>query len=163
MSAPGNEELLARARIRIAENIRLVAPGVYQGAAFPSSYAPLVAEIGIDSVLDLRDEGEHDLAKLSSSGLRYNHLPIAESRAPSQVALARAVRWVTDERASGHNVLVHCRFGVSRSTVVACAILIAMGETFDSACLRIRELRPGSLERPDHLAALEMFARPTPT
>lgn len=50
---------------------------------------------------------------------------------------------------SGHRVLVHCRAGLGRTGMVAARLLVEMGVPSSQAILRVRQVRPGTIENSD--------------
>lgn len=116
--------------------------------------------MGIDSVLDLRAEGQHDQAQLDAARLRYHRLPMDEFEPPTLGEITGGAAWALGEMAAGRAVLVHCRLGMSRSVCMACAILIAEGHSFESALRTVRTVRPSARLTKSQLACLAEFATP---
>ncbi|MDE3097658.1 MAG: dual specificity protein phosphatase family protein [Chloroflexota bacterium] len=114
--------------------------------------------MGVDSVLDLRAEDEHDRTQLAAARLRYHRLPMEEFAPPAISQLKEGTAWALGEMAAGHAVLVHCRLGMSRSVCMACAILIAEGHSFEAALRTVRAVRPSARLTPDQLDCLATFA-----
>ncbi len=129
-----------------------------QGPCFSSRQARLIAAMGVESVLDLRAEGQHDQTQLDAARLRYHRLPMEEFEPPTLAQITDGTAWALGEMAAGHAVLVHCRLGMSRSVCMACAILIAEGHSFDSALRTVRAVRPSARLTSDQLDCLAKFA-----
>ncbi len=132
-----------------------ITPQLIQGPLFPSKHAPLVSAMGIESVLDLRDPDGHDASMLAEANLHYYHHPMPEFDPPTLAQLEEGVRWSLAEMAAGRTVLVHCRIGKSRSTCMACAILIGQGHRLGSALNTVREARPDMILTEEQLVHLE--------
>ncbi len=132
-----------------------ITPQLIQGPSFPSKQASLVWEMGIESVLDLREPEGHDESMLAEANLRYCHHPMLEYDPPTLEQLEEGVRWSLAEMAAGRAVLVHCRIGKSRSACMAVAILIGEGHRLGSALNTVRDARPDILLSEDQLVHLE--------
>jgi hypothetical protein len=142
---------------RLRADVVWVTPQLAQGARFDSRYAPLVAALGIGSVLDLREDEGHDGAMLAAAGVRYLNLPMPEFEPPVLRHLQEGVRWSLAEMASGRAVLVHCRLGVSRSPLMASAVLVGQGHSVASALAAVRKARPRRQLNDEQLACLVDF------
>jgi atypical dual specificity phosphatase len=56
-------------------------------------------------------------------------------------------------------VAVHCGAGLGRTGVVLACYLVAKGQPPDNAIVRVRRLRPGSIETDEQAEAIHHFAR----
>lgn len=119
-----------------------ITPFLAQSGQFKTQQAAHLAREGTGSVLDLREEGDHDRATLARAGLHYLHLPVIDGEAPSLEQLSRAADWVLAETAQDRKVLVHCRLGVSRSACLVCAVLLRMGYPLAEAYELVKRSRP---------------------
>jgi len=103
-------------------NFHQVDERVYRGAQPAAKDFAILAQMGIKTVLDLRDgdghvRSEEKLAK--AAGLRYISLPMHGFEAPSEQQITRALAILQD--AGNGPVFVHCRRGADRTgTVIAC-------------------------------------------
>ncbi|MGB6895698.1 MAG: sulfur transferase domain-containing protein, partial [Dehalococcoidia bacterium] len=84
-----------------------ITPFLAQSGQFKTRQAAHLAREGTGSVLDLREEEDHDRATLARAGLHYLHLPVTDGEAPSLEQLSRAAVWVLAETAQDRKVLVH--------------------------------------------------------
>ncbi len=132
-----------------------ITPQLIQGPSFPSKQAPLLVELGIDSVLDLREPGGHDAATIAAANVHYYHHPMREFDPPALAQLEEGVRWSLAEMALGRNVLVHCRVGQSRSACMACAILIGQGHGLSSAIQTVKAARRDMILSNEQTSLLE--------
>ena len=98
---------------------------------------------GIGSVICLRQEGEPegtltgrivpayspDLQRLACErvGLRFQHLGCTDFMCPRPDEVADTLRAIDGEVDAGHAVLVHCRAGVGRTSLMTCAWLMSRG------------------------------------
>jgi atypical dual specificity phosphatase len=128
--------------------------------AFDPEYAALRRD-GITLLVNLQDDA-HAPETLERFGLRELHLPVTDFSPPTQEQITQAIAAIEAANAAGEAVAVHCVAGIGRTgTVVACW-LVTQGMTAEVAIERIRELRPGSVETPEQVAAVQTFARGQP-
>ena len=144
-----------RAARRLRAGFAWITPQLVQGPMFASEQSMLVARMGIESVLDLREPDGHDASMLAEANLHYCHHPMPEFDPPTLAQLEEGVRWSLAEMEAGRTVLVHCRIGKSRSACMACAILIGQGHRLSSAMNTVREARPDMALTEEQLAHLE--------
>jgi protein-tyrosine phosphatase len=104
-----------------------------------------------DEMADLRDSGIDVLVSLqpaterhevgltgepeaaAHAGLVFRELPIPDLGVPGQREALPLVRAIAGDLEAGRNVAIHCFAGVGRSSVLAGAVLVALGETPDEA------------------------------
>jgi histidinol-phosphate aminotransferase len=129
-----------------------VIPGLWMGSAPAARQAARLARDGIDSVVDLREEGT-DLVQWPPEVV-VRHLPLVDHGTPSREALHDAAEAVAALVNQGHEVLVHCQAGVERTPMVVCAALVMMGWPLPAAYQRIVEVRPDAAPTDGQLAAL---------
>jgi protein-tyrosine phosphatase len=91
-------------------------------------------------------------------GLIYISYPIPDRGVPSTISDAKSIidalaRYITE----GKHVAVHCRMGIGRSTMMAAATLVALGETPERAFAMIQEAR--GCEVPDTPEQLQWVKR----
>lgn len=86
---------------------------------------------------------EPDAAR--AAGLDYRAFPIRDFSVPDAAALTVLVRELAGELASGRHVVVHCRGGVGRSSLVAAAVLVHEGATPDDAWAQVAAARGGAV------------------
>jgi predicted protein tyrosine phosphatase len=140
-------------------DLHFVAPGLAIGACFPmDGAARLAAEHGIARVVDVRVERCDDEEVLRLHGIRLLHLPTEDTRAISQARLAHGVAFVEDGLDRGERVLVHCQYGIGRSALLACCVLVARGEAPLAALETAKCARPVVSPSPEQLQALATFS-----
>jgi tyrosine-protein phosphatase SIW14 len=103
-------------------NFQKVDDHVYRGGQPTDSGFKDLAELGIKTVVDLRDIGEHSQADeqkvVTDLGMRYVSIPMQGMSTPKEAQVA-AVMALLNDTASGP-VFVHCRRGADRTgTVIA--------------------------------------------
>lgn len=96
-------------------------------------------------LLEVRELGPQVLSR----GMQWFHLPIVDVQPPGA---AFEKEWeavgpkLGDSLQRGEKALVHCRGGLGRAGTVAALLLIAAGDSPDSAIRRVRQARPGAIE-----------------
>jgi len=102
-------------------NFHRVDEHLFRGAQPAASEFQRLAQLGIKTVLDLREEG-HSVSEqklVEAAGMRYVSLPMSGVLAPSDQQISHALA-VLEDSANGP-VFVHCRRGADRTgTVIAC-------------------------------------------
>lgn len=94
--------------------------------------------------LDLQREG----SVVAALGLTFHAFPIPDRGVPvSSDSVAQLVREIIDSLNSGAHVVVHCRQGIGRSSLIAAATLVAGGVDLPDALAAIKESR--GLEVPE--------------
>jgi len=140
-------------------DLHFVTPGLAVGASFPmEGAARLAAEHAIARVVDLRVERCDDEAVLRLHGIRLLHLPTEDTRAISQARLADGVAFVSEGIDAGERVLIHCQYGIGRSALLACCVLVARGAPPLAALEAAKCARPVVSPSPEQLAAFGVFA-----
>ncbi|MGE0687463.1 MAG: dual specificity protein phosphatase family protein [Dehalococcoidia bacterium] len=110
---------------------------------------------GVGAVLEIRSEGQDDVAVLEARGIPYRREEVPDHGAPTLSELYEMVQWVRAQMNQRRKVLVHCRLGLGRSAMVACATLIALGFPLDVAYSMLRKVRPNVQLSPKQVNALE--------
>lgn len=124
---------------------------------------------GVDSVLSLLDGEElRDLglateaAECRRQGLTYLNQPTVDFSVPTEQALNRIAQTVMDRMRDGGTVLVHCRAGIGRSGMTACAVLIRQGNAAEAAIATVSDARGRSVpDTAEQAALLHRFAAVT--
>lgn len=156
---------LAQARVGFLVLLRLtdrggwVAPGVL-GCAYPRTERAMAAlsGSGVRLLVNLH-ERSHDPARLKRHSLREVHLPVKDFAAPSPEQMERGMGEILKALAMGEATAVHCGGGLGRTgTVLACYLASSEGLGAEEAVRRVRALRPGSVETPAQLAAIQAWA-----
>ena len=158
---------MSQARVALRTLLRLtdrgvwVAPGVL-GCAYPRTERALAAlsASGVRLLVNLHGR-PHDPARLGRHGLREVHLPVEDFAAPSLPQLERGVEAIAGALAAGEAAAVHCGGGLGRTgTLLACYLLAGSGGLGAAEAIgRVRSLRPGSVETPAQVRAVEAWAR----
>ena len=114
---------LAAAQVQGVPNFHKVNDGIYRGGQpSPDGFRSL-ASLGVRTVIDLRETGEHSQSQeatwVKADGMRYVSIPMGKLSAPHDADVARTLSILADR--SAEPVFLHCRRGSDRTgTVVAC-------------------------------------------
>jgi protein-tyrosine phosphatase len=125
------------------------------GSAPLASQWDALFDAGVGAVLEIRSEGKDDVSVLEARGIPYRREEVIDHGAPTLSELYDMVKWVRTQMDARRKVLVHCRMGLGRSAMVACATLIALGFPLDVAYSMLRKVRPGVQLSPKQVNALE--------
>lgn len=139
-----------------------IIPGLRIGAAPSRRTARAIARIGVTCAVDLRENFGPGLWPAAVRAISY---PMVEYEAPSVASLRAIGDNVAQLVAGGEVVYVHCRAGVQRAPMVACAALMQMGSSLADAYRLIvsrRAVAGMSEEQLDVLKALD-GERPLPS
>lgn len=104
---------------------------------------------GVDSVVSLLTPSEKTEFNLEEEetacrrqGLQFRSLAIPDRGVPQSGALLkRLVSTMLDDLNSGKTVVIHCRQGIGRSSLIAASAMTAFGEDPDRAFRKIAEAR----------------------
>jgi atypical dual specificity phosphatase len=105
---------------------------------------------GVQAILSVR---EGPLVKLWVEGLEYLNVPVKNHAIPTQSELNTCVEFLMKQVAAGKKTDVHCAAGKGRTgTVLACYLIRKYGLSSEEAIQKIRNLRPGSIERKQEIS-----------
>jgi protein-tyrosine phosphatase len=124
------------------------------GAPLASQWEELF-KAGIGAVLEIRSEGQDDVAVLEANAVPYRREEVPDFGAPTLSELYEMVQWVRRQIEERRRVLVHCRLGLGRSAMVACATLIALGFPLNVSYSMLRKVRPNVSLSTQQVSALE--------
>jgi hypothetical protein len=140
-------------------DISWLTPGLAMGGCVPEDAIEWVArKLKIGQVVDLRAEVAIDPIIWTSHGVRFLALPTADHQPIDPELLDHGVRTVLSALDEDIRVLVHCQFGIGRSALLACCVLVAFGHEPCEAIAIAKRARPIVSPHPDQLHALLAFA-----
>lgn len=130
-----------------------IADHVFLGSAPLTSFA--VSELRRNNIVaivnlcyELPPSMQKKILRLEMSGMEQLHLPLVDLTVPSIEVIDKAVNFVSSHVAKSHNVLIHCKSGMSRGAIV-------------SLCYLLASVPPSSLPTsPDPLASLSLTITP---
>ena len=130
------------------------------GTLLPRQFAGL-AQMGIQAVVDVREEGRDDERLLAQHGIHLLHLPVRDYWPPSQSQLLQGTDWVLGQLKAGRKTLLHCKNGVGRSIVLGCCVLMRQGYDLGRAVRLVKARRQGVDLNRRQMSALEQFNTPS--
>jgi predicted protein tyrosine phosphatase len=136
-----------------------VAPGLFIGRLpFPSERTR-VRDAGVQAVLNLCWEFPRLSQVDRDPRLATIHVPILDAGAPTESQFQTAVEVVTQWRATGRSVLIHCAQGHGRTATIAAAVLVRLQLAADAgeALSRVRAVRPFAIPSREQKAALMKY------
>ena len=134
-------------------------PDTVAGCIYPDEEAlGAVSRLGISVIVNLH-ERPHPRETLARYGLTELHLPVRDFTPPTLSQIETAIEAIEDAVAAGRRVAVHCAAGLGRTGTLLACYLVRQGMTADEAIVRVRAVRPGSIETPAQEAAVEGYAR----
>ncbi len=124
------------------------------GALSPEEYDRF-REAGITHIIDLREDDDADHGRLEALKIKRRHVPVPDRGPPTVQQLAEVAEWVDvhDERAA---IYVHCKGGFGRAATMAVGLLVAQGNTLDSAVEQVRNRRPEMRINEEQMAWLRL-------
>jgi Dual specificity phosphatase, catalytic domain len=135
-----------------------VLPGLYIGAEPGRRAGRLLAKAGVTHAVDLRSSPP--AASPWPEGVTVLRFPLLEYEAPGVEALDLVSKQVVGLTLQGAVVYIHCRAGVQRAPMVACAVLVQMGWPLSDAFQLIRQRRAvTALSDPQVAVLRELRAR----
>ncbi len=121
---------------------------------------------GVDVVVSLLEpeeiaelELENERACCEVSGITFLSFPIPDRKIPSSNQQAKAfIRELTELLAGGKSIVIHCRQGIGRASMIAAAVMGSGGIPVDEAFERIAIARgcpvPDTLEQREWVVGL---------
>lgn len=108
---------------------------------------------GVTAILSLTE------AEIDLPGFEVLRLPVVDMTSPTIEQLHAAVTFLRGVVARGGAAVVHCTAGMGRTGTILAAYLLGEGFSVEEALLRVRRLRPGSVETADQEGILEAYAQ----
>jgi protein-tyrosine phosphatase len=116
---------------------------------------------GVDILVSLLEYSEISELELideedccGSYGIIFLNFPITDRDVPKSFdETHNFIRKLSDYYREGKKIAIHCRAGIGRSSLIACAVLVLHGENVDDAFLKISQAR--GFPVPDTQAQIE--------
>jgi len=141
-------------------NFSWILPNLAMGGALSVEAAERIArEHGIRHIVDLRLEDKDDEEELRRHGMTLLHLPTADLCAVSPEMLDHGVAWVSRHLRRGDKVFIHCQYGIGRSALLVCCVLVSLGHTPSGALRLAKDSRPCVGPTPEQLDTLLAWSR----
>ena len=130
---------------------------VYRGAQPSYRGFHTLKELGVDTVINLRPESDHERKIVAKQGMRYLYMPLPPLDAPTHDVTLAFLEAVTDP-AHG-KVFFHCYHGVDRTgTMAACLRIARDGWTVEEALAEMRAFKVHESGQRSKLAYVADFA-----
>jgi len=92
-----------------------------------------IQKLGINCVIDMRSESLFDESLFESIGIKYFNIPVDNYFAPELEQIDTAIEYIKSHITTDNNILIHCKEGVGRSSLIIIAYLITTGlDLFES-------------------------------
>lgn len=108
----------------------------------------------VDMVVSLLETHEQYTLGLSqqaaycvAAGLNYLNFPIPDRGLPARLKAIELAKQLLDKLKSGEHVVIHCRAGIGRTSLIAGAVLILLGLKPEAALKHLSQAR--GLQVPD--------------
>lgn len=103
--------------------------------------------VSMTSQAELERKGAGTLGTdLANEGIAWLHLPVVDFGVPTDLDWPAVRDQALGVLADGGRVLVHCFGGCGRSGMMVLRLMIAAGETWEDALVRLRHIRPCAIE-----------------
>jgi protein-tyrosine phosphatase len=87
------------------------------------------------------------------------HLPTEDLCAISLEMIDDGVAWTRAHLDRGDKVYIHCQWGIGRSALLTCCVLVSLGQSPAEALLHAKKSRPVVSPSPEQLEALLQWSR----
>ena len=92
-----------------------------------------IQKLGVKCVIDMRSESIFDQSLFESIGINYFNIPVDNYFAPELDQIDNAIEFINSNISVDNNILIHCKEGVGRSSLIIIAYLITTGlDLFES-------------------------------
>jgi atypical dual specificity phosphatase len=95
---------------------------------------------------------------LNDTGMLAVSIPVPDMSPPTQRQLDHVIGTISKANASRMGVAIHCAAGLGRTGTVLAAYFVSKGMSAREAMVKVRDLRPGSVETAEQELAIERFA-----
>ena len=92
-----------------------------------------IQKLGVKCVIDMRSESIFDQSLFESIGINYFNIPVDNYFAPELDQIDNAIEYINSNISVDNNILIHCKEGVGRSSLIIIAYLVTTGlDLFES-------------------------------
>jgi hypothetical protein len=128
-----------------------VVPGGLCAGEYPHETLDLLLAAGVDTFVDLTEEGEYDVPGYSAwlSGLEHARFAIPDRGVPTRERMKEILDYVEAALASGRVVYVHCLGGIGRTGMAVACHLMRGGATPEDALASIAAWRADGRRSPE--------------
>ena len=100
-----------------------------------------IANYGIKSILDLREESMDNPEQIKKFGINYLRIKISDRGIPSIQDTMMAVEWIKSKLSDNDKVFIHCTLGRGRGPLLAVLYLIYQGTEKIEAIKNVKKIR----------------------
>jgi len=100
-----------------------------------------IANYGINSILDLREESMDNPEQIKKFGINYLRIQISDRGIPSIQETMMAVEWIKSKLSDNDKVFIHCTLGRGRGPLLAILYLIYQGTDKIEAITNVKKTR----------------------
>lgn len=137
-----------------------ILPNLAMGGARSVERAEQLARMhGIRHIVDVRLEEKDDEEVLRQHGMTLLHLPTEDLCAISLEMIDDGVAWTRAHLDRGDKVYIHCQWGIGRSALLTCCVLVSLGQSPAEALLHAKKSRPVVSPSPEQLEALLQWSQ----
>ena len=92
-----------------------------------------IQKLGVKCVIDMRSENSFDKSLFESIGINYFNIPVDNYYAPELDQIDNAIEYINSNISVDSKILIHCKEGVGRSSLIIIAYLVTTGlDLFES-------------------------------
>jgi|TARA_B100000959_G_scaffold287391_1_gene371696 protein-tyrosine phosphatase len=92
-----------------------------------------IQKLNVKCVIDMRSENIFDQSLFESIGIKYFNIPVDNYFAPELEQIDTAIKYIKSNISADNNILIHCKEGVGRSSLIIITYLITTGlDLFES-------------------------------
>ena len=100
---------------------------------YTSSDIFVIQKLNVKCVIDMRSESIFDQSLFESIGIKYFNIPVDNFFAPELEQIDTAIEYIKSNISDENNILIHCKEGVGRSSLIIIAYLVTTGlDLFES-------------------------------
>jgi len=140
-------------------NFSWITDSLAVGGAYRDSDIRRLRSMGVNAVVDCREEDSDNEAELKRQGIEFLRLPAPDAHEISQQYLDTGVAWVSERMNQGKRVYVHCLHGVGRGPLLGACVLVNAGYTATDALHLIKKRRWQARPNAEQMEALVTYAR----
>ena len=128
-----------------------VVPGSLCAGEYPLEQLDLLRAAGIDTFVDLTEEGEYGVPAYAGlvDGAEYVRFAIPDRGVPSTEQMTAILDYVDGSLSDGRTVYVHCLGGIGRTGMTVACHLIRGGSTPTEALASIAQWRGDDIRSPE--------------
>ena len=146
------------------QNFSFVLPEKLAGSAHPGKNSLLQKNLeemrddhGITAIVSLTEQPLDPLI-VSSVGMRYLHVAVADFSISRHEDATKIVQFVFRELEQHGRAVIHCAAGMGRTGTLLACCLCAQDHAIDESIRMVRRLRPGSIETMDQENFIEEWS-----